>query len=373
MPSSQRPRPVRQNNGASIKEPEGTQKTSVNPPAEPMLVLERIGDMLKREREKRGEDVRSVADYLRIRRGFLEALENNRYDQLPADAYVIGFLRSYANYLGLDGQDAIDRYRKEMAGRRKKPALIVPVPISEGRTPSVAILIGAAVAALFLYGLWYGLSSSDRAVVSEPPPLPSAPSAAAAPSAPVPNSQLPATIASLPNLEALPAGSQAAAPSDATSPSQAPSANASPQSPPAPAGPVPAAGMPSANTAAAAPSQSSQAAAPAAAPSAGAAGAESVQTNFNQPTHLIIRAEKTTWVLIADSKGHTIYDHVLKPGEVYRVPDMPGLLLTTGNASGIILSYDGVDLPRLSSKSRVMHDISLDADKLKAPGGPAGD
>jgi hypothetical protein len=72
-------------------------------------------------------------------------------------------------------------------------------------------------------------------------------------------------------------------------------------------------------------------------------------------------------VLITDTKGHTLYDHVLKPGESYKAPNTDGLLLTTGNGSGIVLTLDGVDLPRLSTgSSHVMRNISLDPDHLKS-------
>ena len=134
--------------------------------------LERIGDALRNARERRGGDLGQIADYLCIRATFLSALEESRYDDLPADAYVIGFLRSYASYLGLDGSDAINRYRREMSGRRKKPALAMPTPIAEGRAPSAAIMAGAAVAALAIYAIWYGLSGSGRTAVSVAPPLP---------------------------------------------------------------------------------------------------------------------------------------------------------------------------------------------------------
>ena len=137
--------------------------------------MERIGDILRRAREQRGDDLQQIADYLCIRRSYLEAIEESRYDAFPADAYVIGFLRSYANLLGFDGRQAIDRYRGEMAGRRKKPQLSMPQPMGEGRAPSAIIIAAALVAVFLLYIVWYGLSSTDRAKVSQPPALPTTP------------------------------------------------------------------------------------------------------------------------------------------------------------------------------------------------------
>ena len=51
--------------------------------------------------------------------------------------------------------------------------------------------------------------------------------------------------------------------------------------------------------------------------------------------------------MVTDGAGKTVFDHVLKPGDIYKVPNKPGLSLTTGNGSGIVLVLDGVDLPKV--------------------------
>ena len=140
--------------------------------AKPESGADRIGDTLRAARGARGDDLYHIAEYLCIKPAFLIALENSRYDELPADAYVIGFLRTYANFLGVDGKQAVDRYRYEMAGRRRKPVLSMPIPVSEGRAPTGILMVGATVAVLLIYALWYGLSSSNRAEVNTPPALP---------------------------------------------------------------------------------------------------------------------------------------------------------------------------------------------------------
>lgn len=260
--------------------------------------LERIGDALRRAREVRGDDLQQIADYLCIRRSYLEALEESRYEEFPADAYVIGFLRSYANFLGLDGRQAIDRYRGEMAGRRRKPTLLMPTPMTEGRTPSAIIMIATSIIAFLIYMIWYGFSASDRTSVITPPPLPTSVATETTTSSASTNSTTPSV-----------------APAITTAP------NPQPQSTPSPT---------------------------------------------TSSSHLIIRADQASWILIADSKGRTIYDHVLKSGESYSVPDMAGLTLTSGNGSGLILTLNGVDLPRLSTGfGHVLKNVSLDPDTLQ--------
>src|SRR3984957_2529190 len=182
MPAPSRNRPSRKRR-PNEDEIDSSVETAAGQPAvvpfyagrEPPPGLERVGDILRRRRQQRGDDLQQIADYLCIRKSFLVALENSEYDELPADAYVIGFLRSYAAYLGFDGGDAINRYRGEMTGRRRKPVLVLPTPIVEGRTPSAFIMIGAALAAVLIYVLWYGLSSADRGIANTPPPLPQPP------------------------------------------------------------------------------------------------------------------------------------------------------------------------------------------------------
>ena len=86
-----------------------------------------------------------------------------------------------------------------------------------------------------------------------------------------------------------------------------------------------------------------------------------------KPQHLVIRADQSSWVMISDNKGTTVFDRVLKPGETYPVPDKPGLTLTTGNGGGIVITLDGVDMPKLSSSSSgILRDVPLDSTYLRA-------
>src|SRR6185312_11025713 len=59
----------------------------------------------------------------RIRDRYLQALEEERWDALPGDAYVKGFLRTYADYLGLDGNLYVDEYNSRFA-RPDEPTLV---------------------------------------------------------------------------------------------------------------------------------------------------------------------------------------------------------------------------------------------------------
>jgi Helix-turn-helix domain/RodZ C-terminal domain len=80
-----------------------------------------IGASLREARNRRGLTPADVQKSLRIRERYLTALEEERWDQLPADAYVKGFLRTYAEFLGLDGQLYIDEYNSRFAVRDEAP------------------------------------------------------------------------------------------------------------------------------------------------------------------------------------------------------------------------------------------------------------
>jgi cytoskeletal protein RodZ len=80
---------------------------------------------------------------------------------------------------------------------------------------------------------------------------------------------------------------------------------------------------------------------------------------------VVIRATQNTWILVTDGSGKTLFEHNLKPGESYKVPNKSGLSLTTNNGSGILLSLDGKDLKKISKgASRMVRNINLDPNNL---------
>jgi hypothetical protein len=69
-----------------------------------------IGNSLREARVRRGVDFSQAELTTKIRGKYLRALEDEQFDMLPAETYVKGFLRTYAEYLGLDGQLYVDEY-----------------------------------------------------------------------------------------------------------------------------------------------------------------------------------------------------------------------------------------------------------------------
>ncbi len=85
-----------------------------------------FGEHLKREREMRGVTLEEIAAATRIAPRFLEALENERWDQLPGGAFNRGFIRSVARFLGLDEESMVAEYALETKGLNQSAASADP-------------------------------------------------------------------------------------------------------------------------------------------------------------------------------------------------------------------------------------------------------
>ncbi len=130
------------------------------------------GAVLRSAREEAGLDLVDVAKVLRIRPLYLQAIEDGRYQDLPGSAYVIGFIRTYSQYLGLDAAEIVRRFKHETEGALEaQPELVFPAPISDGQLPTRAIILGSLLAAVVAYGAWYHYSDnqSPSELVSELP------------------------------------------------------------------------------------------------------------------------------------------------------------------------------------------------------------
>jgi cytoskeleton protein RodZ len=69
-----------------------------------------IGNSLREARHRQELELSEIEQATKIRARYLQALEEEQFDALPAQAYVKGFLRNYADHLGLDGQLYVDEY-----------------------------------------------------------------------------------------------------------------------------------------------------------------------------------------------------------------------------------------------------------------------
>ena len=96
-----------------------------------------IGSSLRDARLRQGLDFPQLEERTKIRPKYLRALEEERFDILPSPTYVKGFLRSYAEALGLDGQPFVDEYNSRFAvGEEDAPLRTRRVPTQRPRDRS---------------------------------------------------------------------------------------------------------------------------------------------------------------------------------------------------------------------------------------------
>lgn len=131
-----------------------------------------VGTLLRASRLRVGEDLREVSDNLCIRFLYLEAIEECRYEDLPGDTYAIGFIRSYAEHLGLDGEEVVRRYRMEQASGKRLSDLSFPTPVAESGVPKGAIVLVGVVLAVLVYGGWYATTTDDSILSDLISPVP---------------------------------------------------------------------------------------------------------------------------------------------------------------------------------------------------------
>jgi cytoskeleton protein RodZ len=128
-----------------------------------------IGAALRDARRRYGMEVREVEERTKIRARYIRALENENWESLPAPAYVRGFLRTYGQMLGLDGEMLADEYRRR-AGEGGAPAGGSPTEplLSESRRgeprsrPWVPIALGLVGGIVVLLLVLSFLGDSDE-------------------------------------------------------------------------------------------------------------------------------------------------------------------------------------------------------------------
>ncbi|MDH3239603.1 MAG: DUF4115 domain-containing protein [Alphaproteobacteria bacterium] len=151
------------------------------------VIVGATGQELREHREALGASLSDVSDTLCIRREFLESLESGHYDALPGAAYAVGFVRSYAKYLGLDADAMARQFKVELTGERPTARLDFLTPAAESRVPTAAIVFVAVLLAIAIYGLWYFFNARDVSVSDVVPEIPPRLAATVAPrTAPTP-------------------------------------------------------------------------------------------------------------------------------------------------------------------------------------------
>ena len=269
-----------------------------------------VGEVLRRTREFYGKSLEDVERALRIRSSQLDAIERGDISALPGRVYAIGFVRSYAEYLELDGDRVVQLFKGQYMDGQSRAALSFPVPASETKTPALWLVSGALVLASVFMLSWHQLNKQDRSIVREV-------------------AQLPAHIETHVNeeilIDALDTPLQ-----EAASPAQI--------------GVVEDDEVQEQDT------------------------EEPEVENMGagvQQTGIILKIIGDSWVEIKDGEGGILVSRVLEKGEEYFVPDNPGLSMSLGNAANVEINVEGRSLKPLGKEGDVRRGIPLNTTYLK--------
>ncbi len=130
-----------------------------------------IGNSLREARLRQGLDFPEIEHATKIRGKYLRALEDENFEQLPAQTYVKGFLRTYADYLNLEGQLYVDEYNSRFVTEEDAPLRVRGGGASWPNTPrlhSSAVLIALTaigLATALVIAAWkFGAADRDPTV-----------------------------------------------------------------------------------------------------------------------------------------------------------------------------------------------------------------
>jgi len=353
--------------------------------------FEQIGSALKEARQAQGMKINYVSQQLRISVDYLSKLELGAFDELPAPAYVKGFLRSYSQFVELDPATLVLRYTALTAESAAMPTYKIPVGARPPQRSAPAIASMLVVCAGIAYGGWYWINGSgvnDRMtmVPNEIVALPPVPAAiqdtpidqGALLSVPVDgqvqNQDL--TLTAHPEkvitAEALmPTPSVAKPLATETITTEVPAAVA-------PAHPFEiAAGIVTPRKLAVPPAAANgpllsgdlaeiQVITPASQGGEMRVTGNSATANLRVPSQEItIRAVAASWVEIVRDNGEEVMAKLMRVGDSYVVEGNTRLYLSTGNAGGLEIIIGNDDPRSIGETGQIVRDLPLVTDKLR--------
>lgn len=261
-----------------------------------------FGERLRREREMRGITLNEIAESTKISRRHLESLEKEDFESLPGGIFNKGFVRAYARYLGIDEEQAVADY-SAADNEQEEPGDKFPLEIHHAPDPklnpkrSTLPLILALLALLAVLAVFWARNKGR--------PLENTDNSSAAPAATTP-------------------------------------AVTRPSPPPETPAPAPAAATPVARLHP---------------PAAGknASQAQALATQSPTPEHtfsVVVTAKEDAWVLLK-ADGKTVISRMLNAGEQQSVRAGSRIVLITGNAGGVDVSFNGKALGAVGNESQV--------------------
>jgi cytoskeleton protein RodZ len=342
---------------------------------------ERIGIQLKNARSDKNLSLTDVAEELKIRKNYLEAIEQGLFSDLPGPTYAIGFVRSYAKLLDLDQVAIVERFRSEIAGLEKETELHFLIPENERRFPGVAVIGASLALAAAVYGGWYVMAgrTGGEAAVASTAGAKSGKAAIAKSGAKSRRGKSGRAKVATTGKESIKPADSKTKPAVKTVPGKEAESGGLTVKPAVARGPgVISEAALRATTDRTAQERARTAAIKAAAVARHKAALEARRKAAEKAklaqaagpvsgkARIVLKATETTWVKLQLTDGTMVFSRILKAGEVFPVVQNRVLLLTAGNAGGLRIVVDGRVLPALGPTGAVRQNIRLDADALLA-------
>ncbi|MBY0500896.1 MAG: DUF4115 domain-containing protein [Alphaproteobacteria bacterium] len=275
----------------------------------PNQIAPSVGFLLRTARMERGLTIEAIAKNLRIGKRQLTQLEED-HDCLICDVYTLGFLRSYGQFLGLNVEELVQKF-KDQAFHPHPPHLSFPAPLPGRGIPSFRIL-GLSLCALILIIIgweWLGYQGPLSYFHAEPVFVATAPEETVTADPPLSHA-----LETQPPLENSPLV-------DSSFDNNITEAKENPL-------PI----------------------------------EENVETPVVQEG-ILLKVSAPAWIEVKDEKGDMIINRVFNPGETYEFKDSQGLVLKTGNAGGISLKSGEKELTGLGKSGEVKGGIPLNPEK----------
>lgn len=337
--------------------------------------LRTIGHYLRETRQNQGLDLYDVAERLRIRPGYLFAIEEGDLEAIPGVPYALGFVRSYADCLGFDGDEVIVEVKKHMANRS---AQIVPPPrrepVQETRWPTGFAVAGSLVAAVIAYGAWVTSESWEKPDVANVGAWPGEVASYLAELVERSNPSVAeegvvgTEVAANEPVTPSPVPARPRYGEDAVAAPLLPEMLEAPELTGSPADFAQLASLPSLVTTTL-PTNVNEALEQTISDPENPDAAEANSATYGAAdgsSRITLIANEQSWVQVQSIDQTYRWTRILEAGERYFMPNRRDLALWTGNAGGLSVIIDGRSIGPLGSRGAVMRDVVLLPEELLA-------
>jgi len=340
-------------------------------------VLKKIGKILQTERREQGLTRQEISSQLRIAERYLKNIEIGNADELPAMAYVIGYVRTYANFLKLDAASLCAELKTSLSAQESRPQYEFINQKFQHKSTAGRTALAALVAGVVFYGGWYAMttSPSDPAIGTTADQVPevqfdtvanieidtaagvtgeNANKDVLTPNVETGNETViadaqPAVTEVLPETSTLPV-------SETQDTAVVVASAAAPTATPVATDDLPKVDAVVVETTV---TETASVATPASGDADNSVTA-AIATNRIPEKEITVLATANSWVEVTRADGSVVSQRLMRKGETYIVPGGEDLFLTTGNAGGLEIKLGLSDAVTLGGWGETLSELPLD-------------